>query len=99
MIRPQTLADRREYLEAGLRELACAGCDAHVLVKKSSQHQTSVQWTSRAVRQCAEFTTRVALGEMTPLVDTCTTLRDSIEQAVHDGRLEVPGTATSAAPP
>ncbi|MDQ1644016.1 MAG: hypothetical protein QOJ50_200 [Cryptosporangiaceae bacterium] len=89
MTRPQTLADRREYLEAGLRDLACGGCDAHVLVKKSSPHQTSVQWTGRAVRQCAEFAARVALGEATPLVDTCTTLRDTIEQAAHDGRLPV----------
>jgi hypothetical protein len=89
MIRPQTLADRREYLEAGLRDLACGGCDAHVLVKKSSPHQTSVQWTGTAVRQCAEFAARVALGEVTPLVDSCTTLRGAIEQAVRDGRLAV----------
>jgi hypothetical protein len=87
MTRPQTLADRREYLEGGLRDLACGGCDAHVLVKKNSPHQTSVQWTGRAVRQCAEFAARVALGEATPLVDTCTTLRDTIDQAVRDGRL------------
>jgi hypothetical protein len=96
MTRPQTLADRREYLEGGLRDLVCDGCGAHVLVKKSSPRQTSVQWTGQAVNQCAEFAARVALGETTPLVDTCTTLRGSIEQAVRDGRLDVRTTATSS---
>jgi hypothetical protein len=99
MTRQRTLADRREYLEAGLTGLACDGCDAHVLVKKNSPRQTSVQWTSQAVTQCAEFSARVALGEMTPLVDTCATLRDSIERAVRDGRLDVRTTTTSAPPP
>jgi hypothetical protein len=97
--RPETLADQRAYLEGGLRELACDGCGARVRVKKSSPRQTSVQWTTRAVRECAEFATRVALGETTPLVDTCTTLRDSIERAVREGRLEVQATANSAVAP
>jgi hypothetical protein len=86
--RPETLADQRAYLEGGLRELACDGCGALVRVKKSSPHQTSIQWTTGAVRECAEFTTRVALGETTALVEGCTTLRESIDRAVREGRLE-----------
>jgi hypothetical protein len=86
--RPETVADQRAYLEGGLRELACDGCGALVRVKKNSPLQTSVQWTTRAVAECAEFTTRVALGETTALVDTCTTLRDSIDRAVREGRLD-----------
>ncbi len=88
MSRPETLADQRLYLEHGLRQLACHGCGALVRVKKSSAQQTSIQWTTRAVRECAEFATRVALGETTALVDGCTTLRETIERAVRDGRLE-----------
>lgn len=88
MSRPETLADQRLYLEDGLRPLACRGCGALVRVRKSSPQQTSIQWTARAVRECAEFTARVALGETTALVDGCTTLRETIETAVRDGRLE-----------
>jgi hypothetical protein len=81
-------ADQRLYLEGGLRELACEGCGALVRVKKSSPQHTSIQWTTRAVRQCAEFATRVALGETTALVDGCATLRGTIERAAREGRLE-----------
>ena len=88
MSRPETLADRRLYLEDGLRELSCAGCRALVRVKKSSPQHTSIQWTTRAVRQCAEFSARVALGETTALVDGCSTLRATIERAAREGRLE-----------
>jgi hypothetical protein len=84
------LVDRHEYLEGGLQELTCDGCAARVRVKKNSPLHTSVQWTRQALGQCAEFATRVALGETTPRVDTCTTLRESIEQAARDGRLPVP---------
>jgi hypothetical protein len=96
MTRPETLADQRTYLEDGLRELACDGCGALVRVKKNSPQQTSVQWTTRAVRQCAEFTARVALGETTALVEGCTTLRDSIDRAVREGRLEAHAATTPA---
>jgi hypothetical protein len=94
--RPDTVADERAYLNGGLRELACDGCGALVRVKKSSLQQTSVQWTTRAVRQCAEFTARVALGETTALVESCATLRDSIDRAVREGRLEAHAATTPA---
>jgi hypothetical protein len=92
---PRTLADRRAYLEDGLRRLACDGCGALVRVKKNSPLQTSVQWSHRAVGECAEFAARVALGGTTPLVDTCTTLRDSIERAAREGRLETGAASAS----
>jgi hypothetical protein len=76
-MRPETLADQRLYLESGLRELACRGCGALVRVKKSSPQHTSIQWTAR-----------VALGETTALVDGCATLRETIDRAVREGRLE-----------
>ena len=81
-MRPDTVADQRSYLEGGLRELACDGCGALVRVRKGSPQHTSIQWTTRAVRECAEFSARVALGENTALVDGCGTLRSTIERAV-----------------
>ena len=89
------LADERRPVA---REVQCARCAAIVLVAKFSPQQTSVQWTADAVRACAEFTTRVAGGQPTALIDGCASLRASIEAAVRDGRLPVvspvPETAT-----
>ncbi len=93
-----TLADQRSYLEGGLRPLACHGCGALVRVRKSSPQQTSIQWSTRAVRECAEFAARVALGETTPLVDGCATLREAIGRAVRDGRLEADAAVSPASP-
>ena len=86
--RPETHADRRGYLEGGLRELACDSCGVTVRAKKSSAQQTSIQWSAAAVRGCTEFADRTARGEPTALIATCTRLRDSIGQAVRDGRLD-----------
>jgi hypothetical protein len=80
------VTERREFLEGGLRPLACLACGNQVLVKKNSLQHTSVQWTSDAARSCPEF---AANGRATALIATCPKLRDSIEQAVRDGALEV----------
>ncbi|WIN00413.1 hypothetical protein ACTOB_004117 [Actinoplanes oblitus] len=77
-----TRTERQHYLEGGLAELACDSCAALVRVRKSSPQQTSVQWTTAAVRQCAT--------ELGALVPTCPGLRASIEHAVRTGRLDVP---------
>jgi hypothetical protein len=87
MTRPQTLADRHEYLEGGLSGLACEGCGALVRVKKLSPPHTSVQWTPAAAGRCAEFAATRALGEPSALVQTCLTLRASIERAANKGEL------------
>lgn len=98
MTSTETRADQRLYLESGLRQVTCQGCGTVVRVKKSSPQQTSIQWTTRAVRQCAEFAARVALGETTALVDGCGTLRETIERAVREGQLEADGTAAAVSP-
>ena len=84
MTRADPHTERQEYLAGGLEELACARCGALVRVRKSSPQQTSVQWTTRAARQCA------AEGGLSALVPTCPDLRASIDLAVLAGRLEVP---------
>ncbi len=81
-----TSADERE---AGFRPVECERCGAAVLVAKFSPQHTSVQWSLESVRACAEFSARAAAGEQTALIDTCTSMRASIDRAVLDGRLEV----------
>jgi hypothetical protein len=79
-------ADERH---AALQEVACDRCAALVLVAKFSPQHTSVQWTLAATAACAEFSAREAAGERSALIDTCASLRDSLDRAVAEGRLEV----------
>jgi hypothetical protein len=83
---PRTWPDERH---TGFRRVACDRCAAAVLVVKFSRQHTSVQWSPASVRACAEFSTRAAAGEQSALIDTCASLRDSIERALSEGRLEV----------
>jgi hypothetical protein len=83
---PATPADERE---AGFRPVECDRCGVTAMVAKFSPQHTSVQWSQDAVRGCAEFSARVAAGERTALIETCASLRGSINRAVRDGRLEI----------
>jgi hypothetical protein len=84
--RPDERADGRD---AGFRPVGCDRCGATVLAAKFSPLHTSVQWSPASVRACAEFSARVAAGEQTALIDTCASLRDSIDRAAAQGRLQV----------
>jgi hypothetical protein len=79
-------ADERD---AGFRPVACDRCGAAVRAAKFSPQHTSVQWTMESMRTCAEFSARVAAGGQTALAEACTSLQDSIDRAVADGRLEI----------
>jgi hypothetical protein len=81
------LADERE---AGFTPVTCGRCGASALAAKFSPQHTSVQWSLESVRACAEFSARAAAGEQSALIDTCASMRDSIDRAVLDGRLEIP---------
>jgi hypothetical protein len=81
-----SLTDERD---TGFTPVACERCGATALVAKFSLQHTSVQWTLESVRACAEFRARGAAGEPSALIDTCVSLRDSIDRAVADGRLAV----------
>lgn len=72
-----------------LRRFPCDRCGATVLVAKFSLQHTSVQWDSASVGACAEFSARLAAGEQIALIDTCVSLRDSINRAVQESRLQV----------
>ncbi|MGH3431756.1 MAG: hypothetical protein ACRDQB_02855 [Thermocrispum sp.] len=84
----ETLADRREFLSAGLRPVCCASCGISVLVKKNSPKHTSVQWTSPA-SDCPVLAARTNAARSTALVDTCDRLADTIRAAARDGAFEV----------
>jgi hypothetical protein len=85
----QHLASRADEREARFRPVGCERCGAEVLVAKFSRQHTSVQWSRPSVRACAEFAARAAAGEQTALIDSCGSLRDSIDRAVANGHLEV----------
>ena len=81
--------DPADERKADFRPVECERCGATPLVAKFSQQHTSVQWSLASARACAEFSARAAAGQQTALIDTCASLRDSIDRAVLQGRLEV----------
>ena len=54
-------------------------------VRKHSPQHTNVQWTPGSVQTCLEFK-----GRESAFVPTCSSLRDSIDLAVVEGRVSVP---------
>ncbi|WP_280485663.1 hypothetical protein, partial [Nocardia cyriacigeorgica] len=51
----QTVVDKARYLEEGLTPLRCQTCQTEVLVRKSSAHQTSIQWTGDPAAHCPVY--------------------------------------------
>jgi hypothetical protein len=74
---------------AGFQWVGCDRCGAAVQVAKFSPQHTIVQWNPESVRACAEFTAGTADGRPSALTEGCLSLRDSIERAVLQSRLEV----------
>lgn len=70
--------------------VACRGCDALVLARKSSWNQTSVQWNARAIARCTERreAERIA-GHGRGVFLECSALADSIDAAVRAGELAI----------
>ncbi|MCX4552829.1 ferredoxin [Streptomyces sp. NBC_01387] len=77
-----------------MRPVACLRCEATVLVRKSSWHQTSIQWDGAAMSACAE---RPAAATDAGRLETCRSLRDSVRQAALTGAIEVPDPRTEDA--
>jgi hypothetical protein len=86
----RTRAEIQDFLTRGLAPLDCRACGNRVLVRKTSLAHTSVEWTSHPGTSCPEFAARIAGGELSARIDTCPKLRASIDQAVAEGRIEVP---------
>ncbi len=84
---PEALANRAEFLSAGLKPVTCANCGTQVLVKKNSPKHTSIQWTTDA-SSCPVY---AAADVGSARADTCDRLAESIRAAARAGELEVPG--------
>ncbi|RYG18439.1 hypothetical protein EON82_22595 [bacterium] len=89
--RSETGEDQRLYLDGRLREVACQDCLARVLVKKNSEHHTSIQWSQQALGDCAEFQ-RLDREGGRRVHTACGRLRASIEKAVEQGDLTIGAT-------
>lgn len=72
-----------------MEELACRRCATTVLVRKNTRTQTSIQWLADAGETCTELAEQRAAGTPTGLVSGCSALRESIEDAVTEGRISV----------
>jgi hypothetical protein len=71
--------------------VACLNCGAHVLARKSSWNQTSVQWNADATARCAE---RAEAQKVSAHADrgvflVCSALSESITDAVRVGDLSI----------
>ena len=87
--RPETLEDRALYTRSRLVELACRQCQARVMVRKNSEHHTSIQWTEEAVAVCPVFTELSQQDSGRPVHSGCPQLVATIENAVRDGVVPV----------
>jgi len=88
-VRAQTVVDKQRYLEEGLTPLRCQSCQSEVLVRKSSAHQTSVQWTENPAAHCPVFARLSAEGYGPGRPESCGQLEKTIKWAVDEGVLEV----------
>jgi hypothetical protein len=71
--------------------VACRGCGARVLARKSSWNQTSVQWNADATARCAERAEaqQILLHAGRGVFLACSALGESIMDAVRHGGLAI----------
>ena len=86
---PETLEDRALYTQNLLEELTCLDCRARVMVRKNSEHQTSIQWTQQAVADCATFAKLSQQEGGRSIHSGCPRLAASIEAAVREGAVSI----------
>lgn len=77
--------------ETPMIPVACRACGAHVLARKSSWNQTSVQWTGDATAQCAERrdAEQISAPGSRGVFLSCSALSESIIDAVRRGDLSI----------
>ncbi|OBF85383.1 ferredoxin [Mycobacterium sp. 852002-51163_SCH5372311] len=79
--------------------VVCRNCGAHVLARKSSWNQTSVQWNSDATARCAERreARKMPMPGGRGVFLMCTALSESICDAVRRGELSIVDETAGAA--
>ncbi len=85
----ETREDQKLYTQSHLQEVPCMDCKAHVLVRKNSEHHTSIQWTQEAVSDCTSFSKMDQQDGGRPIHSGCPRMNASIEQAVRAGAVSV----------
>ncbi|WP_040790795.1 hypothetical protein [Nocardia paucivorans] len=75
-------------LDTPMQPLRCRACAAELLVRKSSWHQTSVQWNAEALATCRELGAAPRSG---PALAGCSQLQETIRDATISGALPVVG--------
>jgi methylmalonyl-CoA mutase cobalamin-binding subunit len=77
-------------VDAPMRGVDCRRCCARVEVRKSSWHQTSVQWDAAATAACQERAEAALLpGLNGSFFESCSALRESIREAALGGAVPV----------
>lgn len=76
-------------VEYPMQPLACAGCAASVLVRKSNWQQTSIQWDETAQKACMERPFSSRGNQPGEQFAGCGTLAASIRDASLEGRIDV----------
>jgi hypothetical protein len=96
-----TVRPDNRLADAPMLEVQCRRCAATVLARKSSWHQTSVQWDAAATARCEERHDAQRLlpdGER-GLFLTCSALGDSIADAALRGALPTVDSGTTQPAP
>jgi hypothetical protein len=79
------------FLDTPMRTVECRRCSARVEVRKSSWHQTSVQWDAAATAACQERPDAQPLpGPNGQFFEACSALQGSIQEAALGGAVPVP---------
>ena len=86
-----TVRPDNRLADAPMVPVVCSRCGACVLARKSSRHQTSVQWNAEASAACLERrdAENLAAHSGRGLFLACSALSGSIRDAVRNGDLPV----------
>lgn len=86
---------REDERGAPRHEVTCHRCGTCVLVKKNSLAHTAVQWVS-ATDRCVGLV--AGAEDPSGVAPTCRFLRDSIDDGVRAGSVEVPDLTVGTSP-
>jgi hypothetical protein len=86
-----SVRDDNRLGDAPMVPVECRRCAATVLARKSSQHQTSIQWSAAAYLACPEHRAAQEISAHGPrgVFLACAELKGSIADAVRRGDVSV----------
>lgn len=73
-----------------MQTVTCQACQGKVLAEKRSWMHTQIQWNADTEANCPEIQAEIAAGREAGLVRRCTSLHDSLRQAIESGDFFVP---------